>query len=262
MPMTLTLIQYLLGIGAGTLVGFTLGLVGGGGSILAVPLMVYVVGIHDPHVAIGTSALAVSVNAGINLISHARNGNVKWKCAGFFAVAGIVGAYFGSSLGKSFDGQKLLALFAGLMLVVALLMLRSRASEGDVGVVLDRSNAPKLLLAGGSTGLLSGFFGIGGGFLIVPGLIASTRMPILYAVGSSLLAVAAFGMTTALNYAQSGLVNWGLAAMFISGGAVGGLVGRRLATRLSIRKGALNVVFATLIVVVAMYMLYRSMGAL
>ena len=260
--MTLTVLQYVLGVGAGSLVGFSLGLVGGGGSILAVPLMVYVVGVGNPHVAIGTSALAVAVNAGANLINHARSGNVKWRCAGVFAAAGVAGAFLGSSLGKAFDGQKLLALFALLMLVVAGLMLRSRSSEGDASVVLNKRNAPKLAFSGGLTGALSGFFGIGGGFLIVPGLMASTRMPILYAVGSSLLAVMVFGLTTALNYARSGLVDWALAAAFIGGGVVGGVLGARLATRLSANKGMLNLVFASLIFAVAIYMLYRSVGAL
>lgn len=260
--MTLTAIQYLLGAGAGSVVGFSLGLVGGGGSILAVPLMVYLVGVTNPHVAIGTSALAVAANAGVNLINHARLGNVKWRCAGLFATAGVIGAYFGSTLGKSFDGQKLLALFALLMLVVAALMLRGRSADGDASVVLNRGNAPKLLASGGITGILSGFFGIGGGFLVVPGLMAATRMPILYAVGSSLLAVTVFGLTTALNYAQSGLVDWTLAGVFIAGGVVGGLLGGRLAARLSARKGVLNLVFAGLIFVVALYMLYRSASAL
>lgn len=256
--MMLTTMQYVLGAMAGSAVGFTLGLVGGGGSILAVPLMVYLVGVDNPHVAIGTSALAVAANAAINLAGHARRRNVKWRCAALFATAGVVGAYLGSALGKSMDGQKLLALFALLMLVVSGLMLRSRGAEGDAAVVLNRGNAPKLLATGGATGLLSGFFGIGGGFLVVPGLIASTGMPILFAVGSSLLAVAAFGLTTALNYAYSGLVSWPLAAVFIAGGTVGGLFGGRLATRLSTRKGTLNLVLAALIIVVALYMLYRS----
>ena len=260
--MALTTLQYLLGAGAGSLVGFSLGLVGGGGSILAVPLMVYLVGVTNPHVAIGTSALAVAANAGMNLIGHARSGNVKWRCAGLFAAAGVIGAYLGSTLGKAFDGQKLLAAFAVLMLVIAVLMLRSRSAEGDAAVVLNRGNAPKLLASGGVTGLLSGFFGIGGGFLIVPGLMASTRMPILYAVGSSLVAVTVFGLTTALNYAHSGLVDWTLAGVFVAGGVVGGALGGRLASRLSARKGVLNLVFAGLILVVATYMLYQSAGAL
>ena len=258
----MTELQYLLGGLAGTAVGFTLGLVGGGGSILAVPLMMYLVGVDDPHVAIGTSALAVSANALMGLTSHARKHNVKWRCALTFAAAGVIGAWFGSILGKAMDGQKLLALFSLLMLVVAALMFRSRGREGDPGVVLNRGNAPKLLASGTATGLLSGFFGIGGGFLVVPGLIASTGMPILFAVGSSLVAVSAFGLTTALSYASSGLIAWALAAAFVAGGAVGGVIGTRVAIRLADRKGALNLVLAGLIVVVALYMLYQTATAL
>ncbi len=111
--------QGVLGLASGALVGFSLGLVGGGGSILAVPLMVYVVGVPEPHVAIGTSAIAVAANAAINLSNHARGGTVVWSCALTFAAAGIVGAFAGSILGKMMDGQKLLALFALLMLVIA-----------------------------------------------------------------------------------------------------------------------------------------------
>ncbi len=103
---------------------------------------------HDPHVAIGTSALAVAANALIGLTTHARKRNVKWRCAATFATAGVVGAWSGALLGKSMDGQKLLALFALLMLVVAGLMFRSRGREGDPTVVLNRGNAPKLLGSG------------------------------------------------------------------------------------------------------------------
>jgi uncharacterized membrane protein YfcA len=254
----MTTLQVLLGVLGGSAVGFTLGLVGGGGSILAVPLMLYLVGIDDPHAAIGTSALAVAANALIGLTGHARKRNVKWRCATTFAVAGVVGAWFGARLGKAIDGQQLLVLFALLMLVVAGLMFRARGREGDATVVLNRSNAPRLLFSGGVTGLLSGFFGIGGGFLVVPGLVASTGMPILFAVGSSLVAVTAFGLTTALSYATSGLVLWPLAAAFVVGGAVGSVLGTRAATRLADRKGLLNLVLAALIVVVALYMLIRT----
>lgn len=256
------LLQLLLGVMSGVLVGFTLGLVGGGGSILAVPLMVYVVGVDNPHVAIGTSALAVAANAAMNLGNHARRGNVRWDCAAVFAAAGVVGAYGGSTLGKAIDGQKLLLLFALLMLVVGALMLRGRGAGGDAEVRLDRRTAPRLAGFGGLAGALSGFFGIGGGFLIVPGLIAATRMPMLLAIGSSLVAVTAFGLTTALNYARSGLIDWTLAGVFVGGGLLGGLFGASLATRLSRSRGALNLVFAGLIFAVALYMLVRSTRAL
>jgi uncharacterized membrane protein YfcA len=257
----LSLVQYLLGAGSGGLVGFSLGLVGGGGSILAVPLIVYVVGVRDPHLAIGTSAFAVAANAAANLVNHARGGTVKWKIAGLFAVAGVIGALAGSTLGKAVKGETLLALFAGLMLVVGVMMLKGRGSTGDPTVQLTRGNAPKLIGTGAATGILSGFFGIGGGFLIVPSLMWSTRMPIYNAIGSSLVGVTAFGLTTALNYAVSGWVDWPLAAVFIAGGVLGGLGGARLARMLSDRRGALTTVFAALIFVVALYMLYRSAGA-
>ena len=99
--MTLGYVQYVLGAFSGGLVGFTLGLVGGGGSILAVPLMVYLVGVANPHVAIGTSALAVAVNAAAGLMNHARAGTVKWRCALMYAGAGVAGAFIGSTVGKA-----------------------------------------------------------------------------------------------------------------------------------------------------------------
>lgn len=250
--------QYLLGTGSGALVGFVLGLVGGGGSILAVPLMVYLVGVSSPHVAIGTSAFAVAVNAATGLASHARAGSVKWRCAMTFAAAGVAGALAGSTLGKSIDGQKLLFLFALVMIAVGALMLRNRGTTGHPDVVLGRENAGKLIGLGAGAGAFSGFFGIGGGFLVVPGLAAATGMPMINAVASSLVAVSAFGITTALNYAASGLVDWLLAAAFIAGGVVGGFAGATAAKRLSERRGTLTTVFAGLIFFVAIYMLWKS----
>lgn len=251
-------LQYVLGAGSGLLVGFVLALVGGGGSILAVPLMVYLVGVPSPHMAIGTSALAVAANALTGLLNHARQGNVKWRCSLVYAAAGIAGAFAGSTAGKAFDGQKLLFLFAIVMVVVGVLMLRNRRREGDPSVVLGRDNAARLVGYGAGTGLFSGFFGIGGGFLIVPGLIAATGMPMINAVGSSLVAVTAFGLTTAANYAFSGLVDWVLAGVFIIGGVLGCILGARLAKHLSGTQGRLTIVFAGLIFAVAAYMLWKS----
>jgi uncharacterized membrane protein YfcA len=257
-----SLIQAILGLASGALVGLTLGLVGGGGSILAVPLLVYVVGVSNPHVAIGTSAVSVAANAAANLLSYHRVGNVIWRCALVFAAAGIAGAYVGSTLGKSVDGQKLLAAFAVLMMVVASLMLNKRTTAGAKAVDLDRSTTLRLLAIGLGTGALSGFFGIGGGFLIVPGLMLATGMPILNAIGSSLVAVSAFGATTAANYAVSGAVDWAIAALFICGGVFGGLAGTGAARALANQRGYLNTIFAALIFTVAIYMLVRSLNLL
>ena len=261
-PATLDLMQMILGALSGVLVGFTLGLVGGGGSILAVPLMVYLVGVPQPHVAIGTAALAVAANAAAGLVNHARAGNVRWPCGMTFAGAGIVGAFAGSTLGKSFDGDKLLFLFALLMVIIAVVMLRRRGQTGDPSARISRENAPRLLGYGLGSGAFSGFFGIGGGFLIVPGIVGATGMPMINAVGTSLVAVTAFGLTTAANYAWSGFVDWQLAGLFIAGGALGSWLGLKGAQRLAGTTGRLDTIFALLVLGIAAFMLYRSAGAM
>ncbi|WP_054309574.1 sulfite exporter TauE/SafE family protein [Mesorhizobium sp. 1M-11] len=245
-------------LASGGLVGFSLGLVGGGGSILATPLLLYVVGVTQPHIAIGTSALAVSVNAFANLIGHAKSGNVRWRCAIVFAGVGTLGALVGSTLGKLIDGERLLFLFGIVMVFVGVVMLRPKpkisAPERPVGLRTCLITAAVASM----TGMASGFFGIGGGFLIVPGLILATGMPMINAIGSSLLAVGSFGLATALNYAASGLVDWPIALEFIAGGIIGGILGMMLANRLSADKNTLNRIFAALIFMVAAYVLYRS----
>jgi uncharacterized membrane protein YfcA len=259
------IVQMMLAVLCGSLVGFTLGLIGGGGSIMATPLLLYVVGL-PPHVAIGTGALAVSANSFINFGGHARSGNVRWRSAILFAVIGMAGAAIGSTLGKTFDGQRLLFLFAVLMVVVGVMMLRRgsrpQGAAGASAETFTPAAIAKVTVAALIVGMLSGFFGIGGGFLIVPGLLFSTGMPMILAVGSSLLAVGSFGLTTAVNYGWSGLVDWQVAAEYIAGGIAGGLIGMRLCNHLAPRKAALNKVFAGLVFVVAAYMLYRNLGAL
>ena len=243
---------------SGALVGFSLGLVGGGGSILATPLLLYAVGIAQPHIAIGTGALAVSMNAFANLIGHARVGNVRWRCSIVFAVVGTLGALVGSTLGKLVNGDRLLFLFGLVMLAVGAMMLRPRRENLAPERAADLKICLLTAAVASATGMASGFFGIGGGFLIVPGLMLATRMPIINAVGSSLLAVGSFGLATALNYAVSGLVEWQIAGEFIAGGLIGGVLGMLLANRLSRGKNTLNRIFAALIFVVAAYVLYRS----
>ncbi|NMP21932.1 sulfite exporter TauE/SafE family protein [Sulfobacillus harzensis] len=272
--------QSILSVISGGIVGLILGLLGGGGSILAVPLLLYLVRLRNPHVVIGTSALAVSVNAFFNLFTHAREGHVRWKPALGFSIPGIVGAFVGSELGKRLHGATLLFLFAILMLVIAGLMLRraggqrpaahpevSRVSQeaGDTAAAVQpasRVQWPKVIGAGFLVGALSGFFGIGGGFLIVPALVFAVDLSFIEAIGSSLLAVGLFGLTTAVTYSLAGLINWLAFVEFIAGGAIGGILGTRLATRLSQRRAALNYIFSGVIVLVAIYMLYKNALAL
>lgn len=248
----------LLAVLCGSLVGFSLALIGGGGSILATPLLLYVVGLHDPHRAIGTSALAVAANAFANLMPHARAGHVRWRSAFAFAAAGVIGAYLGSSLGKMMDGRWLLALFALLMLLIAALMMRRRHVP-DGRVYPHRTMYVRLSAVGFGAGVLAGFFGIGGGFLIVPGLVFASGMSLIEAIGTSLFCVGAFGLTAALNYAADGWVVWPIAWEFIAGGIAGGWMGAWSAQKLSKARGALAMLFAAVITAVAIFMLAKSL---
>ncbi|HMA71643.1 MAG TPA: sulfite exporter TauE/SafE family protein [Xanthobacteraceae bacterium] len=244
---------------SGSLVGLILGVIGGGGSILAVPLLVYVVGVKSPHVAIGTSAIAVALSAFVNLIDHARRHHVCWSVAMLFAIFGVAGAAVGSTLGKHTDGQKLLMLFGILMIAVAASMALRSEGGSKPQVQLDRRNAPWVAGIGFAVGALSGFFGIGGGFLVVPGLVAATSMTMIVAIGSSLVSVTAFGLTTAANYALSDLIDWRLVLLFVGGGVVGGLLGGQLATTLAEKKRALSIVFAVVVATVGVYVVVRGM---
>lgn len=270
----MTLLQSVLAIASGGIVGLSLGLLGGGGSILAVPLLLYVVQIKNPHIVIGTSAFAVSLNAYLNLIPHARAGHVKWKPAVWLAIPGVLGALVGAYFGHRVDGKSLLFLFALLMIVIAVMMLRpkrstrpqpiSMASEGEVHPSPDthHTRTDRVLPAGFIIGALSGFFGIGGGFLIVPGLIFASGLSMIDAIGSSLVAVGTLGLTTAISYTFLGLINWVVLLAYTAGGIVGGFFGYRLATRLSHESRALNYVFSSVILLVAFYMLYRNLAVL
>lgn len=258
---SVTVLQQLLSVISGGIVGFSLGLIGGGGSILAIPLLLYLVGYHDPHVVIGTTALAVALTAYANLLPHWRAGNVRWKPALAFAIPGAVGAAVGASIGKLVNGKQLLFLFALLMIAVAVNLVRRRHNAKPRPQRTGRAMLLWVLPVSVVVGLLAGFFGIGGGFLIVPGLMFATGMPILGAVGSSLVSVGTFGTATAITYALAGKVNWLIAMEYFAGGVIGGWIGARLATRLGARKQALSRIFAGVVFAVAIYMLYMNISA-
>ncbi|ODU22331.1 MAG: hypothetical protein ABS87_03030 [Sphingomonas sp. SCN 67-18] len=258
----MTLSHILLALASGGVIGVVLGLVGGGGSILAVPLLVYLVGVGSPHAAIGTAAVAVTANALASLVGHARAGKVKWRCAAVFATAGVIGAAIGAEIGKAFDGERLLMLFGLLMIGVGVSMLRKRRKSEAPDIRLTRKTAsalmPRLVPIGLGVGLAAGFFGIGGGFLIVPGLIAATAMPLSFAVGTSLVVVTALGLTTATSYALSGYVDWPMAALLVLGGIVGAFGGIRLGVRLAMRKGLLERSFAIIVMLVGSYIALKG----
>ncbi len=247
---------------SGGLVGLVLGLVGGGGSMLATPLLLYAVGLA-PHRAIGTGAVAVSACAFVNLGLHARAGHVRWRLGALFATIGVAGAAGGADLGKQVDGRGLLILFALLMVVVGMMMLRAGSLQVESTADGRRNADNEIALMAASalgTGMLSGFFGVGGGFLIVPALLFSTGMPTIEAIGSSLLAVGMFGLTTSVSYALSSLVDWKVAAELVAGGFLGAVIGQMIASRLATSRTALNSLLSVLLFLVAAYMLVRSVS--
>ena len=244
----------------GGVVGFLLAVFGGGGSVLAAPILLYLGGVSDAHVAVGTASAAVAANAAFNLIGHWRGGRIKWPCAIAFAVAGLAGSFAGSSLAKLVSGQTLLLGFALAMAAIGASMLRKPRSEGDPNVHISARLVLRLAPLGLLTGFAAGFFGIGGGFLIVPGLMLATGMTLANATASSLLSVALFGAATSANYAVSGLVDWRLAGLLLAGGAAGGIAGLFAARALATRIRLARTLFAILIILVAIYVGWRALA--
>ncbi|WP_353217920.1 sulfite exporter TauE/SafE family protein [Sandarakinorhabdus sp.] len=247
-------------VASGAFIALLLGLFGGGGSVLATPLLIYAVGLTDPHVAIGTGAAAVALNAAGNLAVQARAGTVKWPCALSFAAAGLVGALVGAALAQRLDGQSLLTAFAFAMFAVGAAMLRPAGAAGNADVRLDLGITLKLLPAGFVVGLLAGFFGIGGGFLIVPGLMAAAGMTMANAAASSLVSVLVFGVATASTYAAAGRIDGPVLIAMAAGGIVGVAAARWLAPRLAARAALARRLFALMVIATSLYVGWRSLG--
>ena len=244
----------------GALIGLLLAVFGGGGSVLATPLLIYVVGVRDPHVAIGTAAAAVAVNAAVGLAVQARAGRVKWPCALVFGGSGLASSLAGAHMAKQMDGERLLLWFAVAMAAVGLSMLAPKKAAGDPDVHLTAALTLKLAPVGLATGLAAGFFGIGGGFLIVPGLMAATGMTLANAAASSLVSVVLFGAATSASYATAGLVDWAVFGALVAGGVAGALAGMPLAKVLAGRADLARRAFAIMVLATAAYVGWRASG--
>ena len=247
---------------SGAIVGVFLGTFGGGGSVLAAPLLLYLVGVDDPHVAIGTSAAGVAAIALFSLIGHWRGGRVKWPCAIVFAMSGLIGSILGSSLAKITQGDVLLLGFAAAMAMIALSMFRKPKTAGDPDVTLTPRMVLQLAPIGLVVGLAAGFFGIGGGFLIVPGLMLAVGMTMANATASSLVSVSIFGAATSANYAMSGLVDGRLILLLLAGGMLGGVVGILISKWLAGRLRTARLAFAVMILAVAGFVAVQAVRAL
>lgn len=256
----LTAMQAALSVLFGGLIGLLLGLVGGGGSILTVPILVYVIGL-DVQSATATSLAIVGTSALAGAVPHARAGRVNLKVALFFGLFGIGGAFAGTWLNHRVSGPWILFLFGALMLVVAgrMWFRRSSGSASDDEVPAAVLNW-KVPLAGLLVGLLTGFFGVGGGFLIVPALALALGLPMAIAVGTSLAIIAINAVSGIAAHAGSGGFDLPVAALFIAGGLAGGLAGGRLAGRID--EKMLGRAFAMLVAIVGGYLVIKNGMAL
>jgi uncharacterized membrane protein YfcA len=252
-----TATQVVLSIIFGALIGLLLGLVGGGGSILTVPILVYVIGL-EVQVATATSLAIVGTSALAGAIPHARAGRVNFRVAVFFGAFGVGGAFAGSWLNHQVSGTWILLLFGLLMLVVAARMWFRKGAGRRETPDDDASDAIgwKVPLAGLLVGVMTGFFGVGGGFLIVPALALALGVPMSVAIGTSLAIIAINSASGLVAHAGSGAFDLPIAALFIAGGLAGGLMGGRLAGLVDDRM--LSRGFALLVAVVGVYLMVRN----
>jgi len=250
----------LLAIFFGGVIGLLLGLVGGGGSILTVPVLVYVLG-EDVHAATATSLVIVGATALLGVVPHARAGRVAPTTALLFGGAGIGGAFAGAYLNRLASGPVILLLFGSLMLVVAGRMVSSRSSAGPAESA-DMVHGPRwpVLASGLGVGVLTGFFGVGGGFLIVPALVLVLGFPMRLAVGTSLAIIAINSGAGILAHLGTGGIDLPLAALFIAGGFAGVTAGGRLTGRIDEVK--LSRGFAVLVALIGAYLIVRNGAAL
>lgn len=215
-----------LTVGLALLVGVALGLLGGGGSILTVPLLAYVAGMEAKQ-AIATSLLVVGTTSAVAAVSHARAGRVQWRTGLIFGVAGMAGAFAGGLLARYIPGTVLLIGFAVMMIATAVAMLRGRKDVGPTDAH-HRIPVPKVIAEGLVVGLVTGLVGAGGGFLVVPALALLGGLPMPVAVGTSLVVIAMKSFAGFAGYLSSVAVDWRMAGMVTAAAVLGALLGARL----------------------------------
>jgi len=244
-----------LATGLSVFIGIALGLLGGGGSILTVPLLVYVAGL-DAKAAIASSLFVVGVTSIFGLISHARAHRVRWRTGLIFGAAGMVGAFAGGKVGALLPGALLLIGFAVMMAITAIAMIRGRkkiatSHHGDLPVV-------RVLIDGVVVGFVTGIVGAGGGFLVVPALALLGGLPMPIAVGTSLLVIGMKSFAGFAGYASSVSIDWQVTLLVTAGAIVGAFVGSAIAGRIHpdrLRKG-----FGWFVLAMAAVILAQELG--
>ena len=255
---TLTLPILALGLVCAALIGLTLGLLGGGGSILTVPVLVYVLGFAAKP-AIAMSLPVVGVTSLVGAALHWRLGNVRVGTALTFGLVAMVGAFAGARLAVFVSGTAQLALLAVVMLAAAGSMLRGRRGDASGAVPVEPPRLALLLPVALGVGALTGLVGIGGGFLVVPALVLLARVPMRQAIGTSLLVIAMNSASGFAGYLGTVEIDWGFLAGFTVIAVLGALAGSALTARVS--QAALRRVFAVFLLVMGGFVLYQNRGA-
>lgn len=243
------------------LIGISLGLLGSGGSILTVPVLIYLLG-QDEKVAIAGSLGIVGIVSLIGAVPYARRREIAWTKVLWFGVPGMIGTWVGAWLSSYVSGAVQLALFAVVMLLAAVLMLRSAKAKPDASLVPRATWV--VAIDGLLVGVITGLVGVGGGFLIVPALVLLGGMPMRLAIGTSLMIIAAKSSSGFVKYLavleqQGKALDWSVVAIVAGVASVGTIVGGRLNQRLP--QVVLRRVFGALLVVMAAFILCRTLGA-
>lgn len=246
----------ILALLAGAVVGLALGGLGGGGSVIAVPALIYLLGL-GPAAATTTALLIVIATSLTGLLAHARDGQVRWRTGGLFAVAGVVPAALAGALSVRIPSGLLTAAFAALAVVAGVRMLRTSGKPPAGGERPDAVPVARAAGAGAGLGAVTGFLGVGGGFLAVPALVTVLAVPMPAAVGTSLLVITV-NSTAALatRLATPTVLDWTLIAPFTATAVLGAWDGKRLAAKVS--TDALQRIFGAVLLAVAAFMLVDS----
>lgn len=244
------------------LIGLSLGLLGGGGSILTVPILIYALGMAEKP-AIATSLLVVSVTSAVAAIQHHRNGNVCWKNAIAFSPAAMLGAYGGGRVAQFIPAWILLLLFAAIMIATAAAMWFGRAETAEqaanpCGVLGSGGKLPygRIAAEGLVVGTVTGLVGAGGGFLVVPALVMMGGLIMKAAIGTSLVVIALKSATGFAGYISHVTIDYRLAAVVTAAAVAGSLIGAPLGKRISaqsLRKG-----FAAFVFAMALFIIYKE----
>jgi hypothetical protein len=239
----------------GFAIGLSLGLLGGGGSILTVPALVYLIG-QTPQVAVTTSLAIVGANSMMGAFIHRNQGTLNWRVALVFGGVGMVVSYFSAGLSKAFPPNLLLVTFAGLMLAIGILLVTRSGADQQTQAAASIS-LRKAILSGAVVGVLTGILGVGGGFLIVPALVMLVGLPFHQAVGTSLLVIAMNSLAGFLGHLSGIQLNLVLISIFVIAGLAGTFVGARLAQRLDAT--LLRRLFAVFVIGLALFLLYDNL---